>query len=137
MRIAVIDESRARATIIEEGLRAFEGSEIFVFSEREALLSRIAEIEPDIVLMDLGNPARDVLEEYFAVSRALSRPIAMFVDQSDDGMTKAAIAQLRYRGVGPKFYRLSAKTILYKRSEVVAWMESRACTRTDDVLASN
>lgn len=52
-------------------------------------------------------------------------------------MTKAAIAQLRYRGVGPKFYRLSAKTMLYKRSEVTAWMESRACTRTDDVLASN
>jgi predicted DNA-binding transcriptional regulator AlpA len=51
-------------------------------------------------------------------------------------MTKAAIAQLRYRGVGPQFYRISAKTILYKRSEVVAWMESRACTRTDDVLAS-
>ncbi|MEO1647555.1 MAG: ANTAR domain-containing protein [Pseudomonadota bacterium] len=34
--------------------------------------------------MDLGNPSRDVLEEYFAVSRALSRPIAMFVDESDD-----------------------------------------------------
>ena len=51
-------------------------------------------------------------------------------------MTRAAIAQLRYRGVGPTFYRLSAKTILYKRSEVLAWMESRACTRTDDVLAS-
>ena len=51
-------------------------------------------------------------------------------------MTRAAIAQLRYRGVGPTFYRLSAKTILYKRSEVIAWMESRACTRTDDVLAA-
>lgn len=51
-------------------------------------------------------------------------------------MTRAAIAQLRYRGVGPKFYRLSAKTILYKRSEVIAWMESRACTRSDDVLAT-
>lgn len=51
-------------------------------------------------------------------------------------MTKAAIAQLRYRGVGPTFYRLSGKTILYKRSEVTAWMESRACTRSDDVLAA-
>ena len=51
-------------------------------------------------------------------------------------MTRAAIAQLRYRGVGPTFYRLSAKTILYKRSEVIAWMESRACTRTDDVLTA-
>jgi predicted DNA-binding transcriptional regulator AlpA len=52
-------------------------------------------------------------------------------------MTRAAIAQMRYRGDGPTFYRLSAKTILYKRAEVLAWMESRACTRTDDVLASN
>lgn len=51
-------------------------------------------------------------------------------------MTRAAIAQLRYRGLGPTFYRLSAKTILYKRSEVERWMESRACSRTDDILAS-
>jgi predicted DNA-binding transcriptional regulator AlpA len=51
-------------------------------------------------------------------------------------MTRAAIAQLRYRGIGPTFYRLSAKTILYKRSEVIEWMESRACTRTDDALAT-
>jgi response regulator NasT len=48
------------------------------------LLARIAEIGPDIVLMDLGNPSRDELEEYFTVSRALARPIAMFVDESDD-----------------------------------------------------
>ncbi|WP_239806876.1 ANTAR domain-containing response regulator [Croceicoccus hydrothermalis] len=91
MRIVVIDESRARATIIEEGLRAFEDAEIFVLSDRLGLLARIAEIDPDIVIMDLGNPARDVLEEYFAVSRALARPIAMFVDESDDDAIAASI----------------------------------------------
>ena len=41
--------------------------------------------------MVLRQPARDVLEEYFAVSRALSRPIAMFVDQSDDDSIAASI----------------------------------------------
>ena len=51
-------------------------------------------------------------------------------------MTRAAIAQMRYRGDGPTFYRLSAKTILNKRAELLARMESSACTRTDDVLAS-
>jgi predicted DNA-binding transcriptional regulator AlpA len=51
-------------------------------------------------------------------------------------MTRPALAQMRYRGDGPKFYRITAKTILYKRHEVIAWMESRACMRTDDVLAS-
>ena len=36
------------------------------------------------MLIDLGNPSRDVLEEYFAVSRVVARPIAMFVDESDE-----------------------------------------------------
>lgn len=51
----------------------------------------MAESAPDVVLMNLGNPSRDVLEEYFAVSRALARPIAMFVDESDDESIAASI----------------------------------------------
>jgi len=46
---------------------------------------------PDVVLMDLGSPSRDTLEEMLTVSRALARPIAMFVDQSDETMIGAAI----------------------------------------------
>lgn len=91
MRIAIIDESPARASVIHEGLAALDGCEIFVVSERNGLLARIGEIAPDIVLMDLGNPSRDVLEEYFAVSRALDRPIAMFVDESDEESIAASV----------------------------------------------
>lgn len=91
MRIAIIDDSTARASIIEEGLASIEGCEISVISGRNGLLARIAQISPDIVLMDLGNPSRDELEEYFAVSRALARPIAMFVDESDDESISASI----------------------------------------------
>lgn len=84
MRIAIVDESAARASIIQEGLDPLDDCEIFVVTERRGLVARIGEIAPDIVLMDLGNPSRDVLEEYFAVSRVLDRPIAMFVDESDE-----------------------------------------------------
>lgn len=84
MRIAVIDESASRASVIREGLSQLDGSEVFVVTERQGLVAQIAEIAPDVVLIDLGNPSRDVLEDYFAVSRALSRPIAMFVDRSDE-----------------------------------------------------
>lgn len=91
MRIAIVDESTARASIIEEGLSALSDCEIFVLKERQGLLARIGEIAPDIVLIDLGNPSRDVLEEYFAVSRALARPIAMFVDEADDDAIGASI----------------------------------------------
>jgi len=91
MRIAVIDESASRASVIREGLSQLDGSEVFVVTDRHGLVAQIAEIAPDVVLIDLGNPSRDVLEDYFAVSRALSRPIAMFVDQSDEEAIGASI----------------------------------------------
>lgn len=91
MRIAIVDESASRASIIEEGLATLEGCEIFTLTSRTGLIAQIAEIAPDIIFMDLGNPSRDVLEEYFAVSRALDHPIAMFVDQSDDDQIAASI----------------------------------------------
>ena len=91
MRIAIVDESAPRASIIEEGLSALEECEIFTLTSRNGLVARIAEIAPDIIFMDLGNPSRDVLEEYFTVSRALDHPIAMFVDQSDDDQIAASI----------------------------------------------
>src|ERR1041384_6875909 len=91
MRIAIVDESAARASIIEEGLATLENCQIFVVTERRGLVARIGEIAPDIVLMDLGNPSRDVLEEYFTVSRALARPIAIFVDESDEEAIAASV----------------------------------------------
>lgn len=91
MRIAIIDESASRAAVIREGLAAFDDCAIFVLTERRGLVARIGEIAPDIVLIDLGNPSRDVLEEYFAVSRALARPIAMFVDESDAESIAASV----------------------------------------------
>lgn len=90
MRIAIVDERASRASIIEDGLSSLPDCELFVLTQRDGLVARIAEIAPDIVFMDLGNPSRDVLEEYFTVSRALDHPIAMFVDESDDASIAAS-----------------------------------------------
>jgi two-component system, response regulator / RNA-binding antiterminator len=91
MRIAIVDESPARAAVIEEGLREAGLSDILIFGERAGVAARIEEFAPDVILIDLANPRRDELEEALAVSRALARPVAMFVDQSDDIAMEAAI----------------------------------------------
>nr|WP_317892519.1 ANTAR domain-containing protein [uncultured Sphingomonas sp.] len=91
MRIAIIDDSGLRATILEEGLRDAGFDEIEVVPPQGAFVARLERMAPDVVLMNLGNASRDSLEEMLAVSRALARPIAMFVDQSDDSMIGAAI----------------------------------------------
>lgn len=91
MRVAIIDTSTSRAAIISDGLREAGFHDIVVIDGAEPLLRQLTRVEPEVVLINLENPSRDVLEEFFVVSRALSRPIAMFVDQSDPEATAAAI----------------------------------------------
>jgi len=91
VRIAVVDESDLRAAVVEEGLREAGFSDIFRLPPRGLFVAELEKLCPDVVIFDLGSPSRDTLEEMLAVSRALARPIAMFVDQSDDQMIAAAI----------------------------------------------
>lgn len=91
MRIAIVDESPARAAIIREGLESSGLTDITLFTERRGLVAALADLRPDVILMDLANPSRDMLEESFMVSRALAKPIAMFVDQSDEAAIAAAV----------------------------------------------
>lgn len=91
MRIVIVDDRGLRATVLEDGLREAGYEDIHLVPPQGAFVVRIERIAPDVVLMDLGSPSRDTLEEMLAVSRALAKPIAMFVDQSDEDMIGAAI----------------------------------------------
>lgn len=91
LSILVVDDNRIRASIIEDGLREAGHANVTVLTEVNELAARIGEIAPDVVIIDLENPNRDVLEHFFALSRALQRPIAMFVDKSDIASIEAAV----------------------------------------------
>lgn len=66
-------------------------TDISILTDRSGLVAKLEALSPDVVLIDLSNPRRDELEEMFAISRALARPIAMFVDQTDEASIEAAI----------------------------------------------
>ena len=90
-KIVIVDESPIRAAILEEGLREAGFTGVTHISEMHNLLARIYALDPDVILIDLENPSRDVLEQMFQVSRAVRRPIAMFVDQSDAASIQASV----------------------------------------------
>src|ERR1700749_2701409 len=90
-KIAIVDESPIRAAILEEGLREAGFTDVVRIEEMQSLLSRIYALDPDVIVIDLENPSRDVLEQMFQVSRAVRRPIAMFVDQSDTASIQASV----------------------------------------------
>ena len=91
VRIVIVDESELRAAIVEEGLRDAGFRDLIRLPPRSGFVAELERLAPDVVIFDLGSPTRDTLEEMLAVSRSLGRPIAMFVDQSDDSMIGAAI----------------------------------------------
>ena len=91
MRIAIIDTSTTRAAIISDGLRAAGLGDLVLIDPAGPLLAQLEAARPGVVLVNLENPSRDVLEDFFAMSRALARPIAMFVDQSEAESTAAAV----------------------------------------------
>lgn len=91
MKIAIVDESPIRAAILEEGLRDAGFVDVERISERHNLLKRIYALDPDVILIGLENPSRDELEQMFQVSRAVRRPVAMFVDQSDEASIQASV----------------------------------------------
>jgi len=91
LKIIVVEEDRDRAIDIIDGLRDSGWSDVTVIGETTSLARKLAESEPDLVLIDLANPSRDMLENLSAASGARNRPVAMFVDHSDLEMTRAAM----------------------------------------------
>ena len=91
LKIAIVDENPIRAAILEDGLREAGHVHVVRLPETSHLLARIYALDPDVILIDLENPSRDALEQMFQVSRAVKRPIAMFVDQSDKASIEAAV----------------------------------------------
>ena len=91
LSILVIDENRARAAIIEAGLREAGHERVTLVHSIAGIARRIEEAAPDVIVIDIENPNRDMLEDMFQLSRAVRRPVAIFVDRSDSASIAAAV----------------------------------------------
>lgn len=91
LTILIVEPDKTRADAIIDSLSATGDHHIRVLSESTGLARSVAELNPDLVLVDVANPSRDAIDALTLASSPLERPVAMFVDRSDDGLTKAAI----------------------------------------------
>ncbi|MCB1512181.1 MAG: ANTAR domain-containing protein [Hyphomicrobiaceae bacterium] len=91
LHILIIDPNHVRASIIESGLREAGHDKVSVITDIDQCVRRIVDIDPDVIFIDLENPNRDQLEHMFQVSRAVKRPVAMFVDRTDAASIEAAM----------------------------------------------
>ncbi len=89
--ILVVDENAIRASIIEEGLNEAGHVNVQVVHEMQGVARLIETMDPDVIIIDIENPNRDMMEHMFQLTRSISRPIAMFVDRSDTDAIEAAV----------------------------------------------
>lgn len=91
LRILVIDENKIRASIIEAGLHDAGHRDVALVHDITGVAALIEALQPDVIVIDLEDPNRDMLENMFRLSRVVKRPIAMFVDNSDTASIEAAV----------------------------------------------
>lgn len=91
LTIVVVEEDRDRAIGIIDALKETGDCDVFVIGDHSGLARKIASHAPDIVLIDIDNPTRDMMEELTIASGPLERPVAMFVSGSAGGLAQAAI----------------------------------------------
>lgn len=91
LTIVVVEEDRDRAFAIVDALKDACDCEVFVIGNSSGLARKIATHAPDVVLIDVDNPTRDVMEELTLASGPLDRPVAMFVSGAAGGLAQAAI----------------------------------------------
>ncbi|PZO63511.1 MAG: two-component system response regulator [Paracoccus denitrificans] len=91
LKIIVVEPDPDRAAAIVEGIQLSTAHDIHVLDSDLDLAAHVTKLSPDIVLIDIADPSRDVLEAMATAAKPTERPVAMFVDRSDEGLTRAAI----------------------------------------------
>lgn len=91
LTVVVVEQNQERAFQIVDALKESGEVDVFVIGNASGLARQIATHSPDVVLIDIDNPSRDMLEELTVASGPLERPVAMFVSGAAGGLAKAAV----------------------------------------------
>ena len=85
LRVMVLDEYNERREVLRQGLEK-AGHRVVAEVQSTVNLSRlVAEVLPDVIIIDTHSPDRDTIEHLCVISQDTPRPIVMF---SADGNTE-------------------------------------------------
>lgn len=91
LRVLLVDEGSERATLLQTALRTAGYTVLVHVDTPENLLTRVLEVEPDVIIIDRDSPDRDTLEYVCAVTRDAPRPIVLFTHDNERASIQAAV----------------------------------------------
>ena len=102
IKVILVDDVSERSARVSEQLSE-EGFEIIaILPSAAGLLFQIEQHRPDVILIDLQSPGRDVLDSLSVVNNHNPTPVVMFSEEEDPGFIKDAV------GAGVTAYLMSA-----------------------------
>lgn len=91
LRLILVDDDSDRAALVEGSLQQAGFNVVAVLPTASGLLFQMAQQNPDVVIIALDSPDRDVLESLSIASCHNPRPVVMFSDSGDQSFIAAAI----------------------------------------------
>ena len=78
VKILLIDDTRTRARVLRKALQDAGYEVVQAAAAPLALLKAVERAQPDVIIIDVDSPSRDVLEHIVVMSQNAPRPIVMF-----------------------------------------------------------
>jgi len=91
VRVLLADDDAERAGAVARVLAGDPGLTVLHLPANLSLAEAVAQLLPDIVLVDMARPDRDALDGIRQVTERSPRPIVLFVDQDDPAFMEEAI----------------------------------------------
>lgn len=91
LNVLVIDDDLGRAALLKQALQD-EGYRVLArLDSADLLTERVAELKPDMIIIDVDSPDRDVLENMSLMNQNSPRPVVMFAEHGDQHTIEKAI----------------------------------------------
>ncbi|GAB3035445.1 ANTAR domain-containing response regulator [Bowmanella dokdonensis] len=91
LEILLIDDDLDRASAFRSALDRSRYRLSHLVSSRTSLLKEVDKLKPDIIVIDIESPDRDILESLSTLSNFNPKPVVMFCEQEDTGLINQSV----------------------------------------------
>ena len=91
VKVLLIDDTRTRARVLRKALQDGGYEVVQAAAAPLALLKAVERAQPDVIIIDVDSPSRDVLEHIVVMSQNAPRPIVMFANDPAEEKIREAV----------------------------------------------
>lgn len=91
IKVMLVDDDSARAALLSQALQDHGYEVVARVEPGPSLLSKVAKVLPDMIVIDTDSPDRDILESMSLLNEHNPMPVVMFSDVEDETVIQEAI----------------------------------------------